>query len=324
MDIRYVKNEDLPVLLDGYAGNEIVNGRFTNDYDAAKDKSFLDVLRWRLFYKNPQKRELKEDNFAPNVIASTPPFKVVDKIVWLGHASFIIDLDGMRMVIDPIFGDLPLMRRRTVPPYDAEAIGADLVLVSHGHYDHMDIDALRRLNGMGTTYLMPLGLSQYVKKELFNTVEMGWYQLYKKADAEIIFLPAYHWHSRYGYDKNRALWGSFLIRYRGKSLYFAGDSGYNDHFKKIRRLFGDIEICILPTGAYKPDFIMKKSHMNPQESIQAFKDLGGKKFIPMHYGTFQLSDEPPSEGIGLLNSFWRDGELGGELCELSIGQVMGL
>ena len=141
-------------------------------------------------------------------------------------------------------------------------------------------------------------------------------------DIEIVFLPAYHWHSRYGFDKNRALWGSFLIRYRGKQIYFCGDSGYNTHFAKIREEYGDMDICIMPVGAYKPDFIMKHSHMNPYESMQAFRDLGGKVFVPMHYGTFILSYEPPGEGIRIARAAAAEHTLGGELRELDIGEIM--
>ncbi|MDD3468327.1 MAG: MBL fold metallo-hydrolase, partial [Campylobacterales bacterium] len=108
----------------------------------------------------------------------------------------------------------------------------------------------------------------------------------------------------------------------GVQIYFCGDSGYNTHFKQIRDEYGDMDICIMPVGAYKPEFVMKHSHMNPTESMQAFRDLGGKVFVPMHYGTFILSDEPPSEGIGIARDAAVDGTLGGKLAELDIGEIM--
>lgn len=295
--------------------------RFTNEYDASKNNSFLRVLKWRMFYKNPQKQEFESDLFVPNVIESEAPDKSTDKLIWLGHATFLIDLGGTRLLLDPCLTSPPMFKRRTKLPFGMDEIHPDLLLVSHGHYDHFDARTVKLLGDGIHTALMPTGLSRYAKKLKLNSQEMQWHQSFKHGDIEIVFLPAYHWHSRFGFDKNIALWGSFLIRYRGVQIYFCGDSGYNTHFAKIREEYGDMDICIMPVGAYKPDFIMKHSHMNPQESMQAFRDLGGKSFVPMHYGTFILSDEPPSEGIGIARSAARDATLGGELRELDIGEA---
>lgn len=295
---------------------------FTNEYDAAKHHSFIRILKWRFAYKNPQKQELQNDTFVPRVIESAAPGKGTDKLIWLGHASFIIDLGGKRLLLDPCLTSPPTIKRRTKLPFGINEIEPDLLLVSHGHYDHFDARTIKALGGNGHTTLMPLGLARYAKKLELKCVEMEWHQSFRVGDVEIIFLPSYHWHSRYGFDKNRALWGSFLIRHGGKQIYFCGDSGYNTHFAKIREEYGEMDICIMPLGAYKPDFIMKHSHMNPQESMQAFRDLGGKVFVPMHYGTFVLSDEPPGEGIKIATDAAKDGSLGGELRELDIGEIM--
>jgi len=276
-----------------------------------------------MFYKNPQKQEFENDLFVPNVIESEAPDKSSDKLMWLGHATFLIDLGGTRLLLDPCLTNPPMFKRRTKLPFGISEIHPDLLLVSHGHYDHFDARTINALGGTHTA-LVPVGLTKYTKKLNLKCVEMEWRQSFKIGDIEVVFLPAYHWHSRFGFDKNMALWGSFLIRYRGLQIYFCGDSGYNTHFAKIREEYGDMDICIMPVGAYKPDFIMKHSHMNPYESIQAFKDLGGKTFVPMHYGTFILSDEPPSEGIGIVGSAAKDGTLGGELRELDIGEEMAI
>lgn len=298
------------------------NKYFTNEYDAAKHHSFTRILKWRFAYKNPQQQEFDRDDFVPKVIEGVVPDRDTDKLIWLGHASFILDVGGKRLLIDPCLTNPPTVKRRTKLPFEIGHICLDLLLVSHGHYDHFDIRTIRALGGSGYTALMPLGLARYAKKLSIKCFEMEWGQKTMLGDIEILFLPAYHWHSRYGFDKNRALWGSFLIRYRGKQIYFCGDSGYNTHFTKIRAEYGDMDICIMPVGAYKPDFIMKHSHMDPYESMQAFRDLGGKVFVPMHYGTFALSDEPPGEGIGIAKCAAQDGSLGGELAELDIGEIM--
>jgi len=296
---------------------------FTNEYDASKNNSFARVLKWRLFYKNPQAAEFDSDTFAPRVIECDIPSKSADKLIWLGHATFLIDLGGVRLLLDPCLTHPPTVKRRTKLPFAIDEIHPDLILVSHGHYDHFDTRTIKALGG-GCTALMPLGLARYAKNLDLKCIEMDWHQSHMIADVEIVFLPAYHWHSRYGFDKNRALWGSFLIRHGGRQIYFCGDSGYNTHFAQIRERYGDMDICIMPVGAYKPDFIMKHSHMNPDESMQAFRDLGGKVFVPMHYGTFILSDEPLSEGIGMARAAAECGTLGGELMELDIGEVMEL
>ncbi len=296
--------------------------RFTNEYDAAKHNSFLRVLRWRMFYKNPQQKEFENDPFVPNVIEMDAPNKDGDKLIWMGHATFIVDLGGVRLLIDPCLTNPPTIKRRTKLPFEIEDIRPDFVLVSHGHYDHFDERTIKRLGDSVRVILMPMGLSRYAKKLGLNCIEMSWHQLFEYNGIEVFFLPAYHWHSRYGFDKNKALWGSFLIRYNGVQIYFCGDSGYNTHFKQIRDEYGDMDICIMPVGAYKPEFVMKHSHMNPTESMQAFRDLGGKVFVPMHYGTFILSDEPPSEGIGIARDAAVDGTLGGKLAELDIGEIM--
>ena len=294
---------------------------FTNEYDAAKHHSFMRILKWRFTYKNPQQQEFESDDFLPKVIEGAVPDKGIDKLIWLGHASFILDLGGKRLLLDPCLTQPPTVKRRTKLPFGIDGIKPDLILVSHGHYDHFDTRTIAAL-GVSPTALMPTGLGKYAKKLNIKCFEMEWGQKTMLGDIEIVFLPAYHWHSRYGFDKNRALWGSFLIRYRGKQIYFCGDSGYNTHFTKIRSEYGDMDICIMPVGAYKPDFIMKHSHMNPYESMQAFRDLGGKVFVPMHYGTFILSCEPPGEGIRIARAAAAEHTLGGELRELDIGEIM--
>jgi L-ascorbate metabolism protein UlaG (beta-lactamase superfamily) len=320
----YIKNPNLPTILDGYSGDKIIKNRFTNEYDAAKNNSFLRVLKWKLFCKNPQQLEAAQDTSQIGILPIDVLSKNIDKLIWLGHASFIIDINGTRILLDPCLTQPPTIKRKTELPCSIDKIKPDLVLISHGHYDHFDTKTIEALQCDSAKILMPLKLSSYVKNRAFykNIIEMGWYQKFIFNNIEILFLPAYHWHSRYGYDKNRALWGSFVMRYKGKQIYFCGDSGYNTHFAKIREVCGDMDICLLPVGAYKPDFIMKHSHMNPYESIKAFKDLGGKTFVPMHYGTFTLSWEPPNEGVQIVQDAAKNGLLSGELKELKIGEVM--
>lgn len=133
------------------------------------------------------------------------------------------------------------------------------------------------------------------------TQEAGWYQQYVIAeDFDIYLLPAHHWHKRGLADKDEVLWGSFLIKTKYKSIYFGGDSGYSKHFKDIYKTFGKIDIAILPIGTYAPRWFMRPSHMNPTEALKAYRDLHATTLIPMHFGTFDLSDEPLGEPEQIL------------------------
>jgi L-ascorbate metabolism protein UlaG (beta-lactamase superfamily) len=120
----------------------------------------------------------------------------------------------------------------------------------------------------------------------------GWYQQYITEGFELYFLPARHWAKRGLNDTNRRLWGSFLLKINGKTIYFGGDSGYGSHYKDIAKLFPEIDYAILGIGAYEPEWFMQDNHSSPEKAYQAFKDLKARYFIPMHYGTFDLSDEP--------------------------------
>jgi L-ascorbate metabolism protein UlaG (beta-lactamase superfamily) len=169
-----------------------------------------------------------------------------------------------------------------------------------------------------------LEISSLLDKQHANVKyqEAGWYQLFHLSeDVEVIFLPAKHWNRRGLTDYNITLWGSFLLRWNDKKIYFAGDSAYDIHFQEIRELLGDMDICIMPVGAYKPPFMMKEAHMNPAEAIQAFHDLGGKVFIPMHYGTYDLSDEPLGEPLSILENMEKSGKIDGKLKAMTIGEI---
>ena len=152
--------------------------------------------------------------------------------------------------------------------------------------------------------------------------EAGWYQEYRMGkNLRIIFVPAKHWGRRGLNDFNRVLWGGFLIMDGNTKLFFAGDSAYDPClFKEIRQLFGDMDICLLPVGAYSPPFVMQKAHMNPEEAVQVFSDLGGRYFIPMHYGTYDLSDEPLSEPIKRLRQCLSDKGMEHRIKELAVGE----
>jgi len=153
--------------------------------------------------------------------------------------------------------------------------------------------------------------------------EAGWYQAYDTgSDISITLLPAFHWSRRSLFDTNSILWGSYLIRTDEVTVFIAGDTGYADHFKEIGRLFDDIDYAILPIGSYEPDHIHKNSHMTPEQALQAFEDLNANTMIPVHYGTFDLSDEPIAEPMErLIQEIKRKAMPPGSVAALAIGEA---
>jgi L-ascorbate metabolism protein UlaG (beta-lactamase superfamily) len=300
---QYISNPNLPNINPDFKGNKFVDGQFSSYPWPDTDASFGNVLKW-FVSPNPQKKEKKNDDFRLVVLKNESIFSTKeDSITWLGHSSFFIRLGGKNILFDPVLYKLPFMRRYSEIPCSVESIkNIDYLLLSHGHRDHFDEPSLKKIFNQNpkVKVLAPLKLSKLVNavNENIEVEEAGWFQTFTIKDTiKITFLPALHWNRRGANDFNEMLWGSFLLETGNHKIFYAGDTAYGDHFKEIQRIVGNPTICLMPIGAYKPTFMMKASHMNPEEAIQAFKDLGGKKFIPMHYGTFDLSDEPLGEPI---------------------------
>lgn len=323
--ITYLSNPDLPIIKPGYRGNRLLDGLFVNGRDKERPPAFHDLLKWKLS-RNPQSREKRKDKFRLEVMRREEAFQSGDDVViWLGHASFFIRFMGFTMVTDPCLLDLPLLKRRAPLPVAVKEMGRiDFILVSHFHRDHFDKASIKELlrHSPDITFLFPLK-----GRHLIDACgggqgqEAGWFQKYNTAGGlEILFLPSRHWNRRALHDFNRELWGSFLLRGGGWSLYFAGDTAQGGHFRAIKALFGPVDLCLMPIGCYNPPNIMKDAHMNPEEAVRAANDLGCRRFIPMHYGTYDLTDEPRSEPIQLLRRLNRESRLEGTLKELAVGQ----
>ncbi|RLD76922.1 MAG: hypothetical protein DRJ07_15485 [Bacteroidetes bacterium] len=302
--IEYKYNTDLEIIKKGWKGNILIDDEFANN--GTKDQKFtpFDILKWKMS-KNPQALEKKDDNFALKVIENNDFLKSQeDMIVWLGHATFFIRIGGKTIITDPIFYDMPMVKRLAAMPCEVSDLNnIDFLLLSHGHRDHFDKKSITALhqNNPNIEALVPLKLADFFDKEKITNQQAGWYQKFKTgAGIEIYFMPAKHWNRRGAFDFNKTLWGSFIIKANGKTIYFAGDTAYGEHFSEINRFFGSIDYCLMPVGAYKPDYIMKESHISPNEALKAFSDLKGETFIPMHYATYDLADEPLGEPLRIL------------------------
>lgn len=315
-----MNNPKLRGLRADFPGNPRRDGRFVTAHTSRTGNGSGQILKWKLS-RNPKARAKAEDAFALEVrpVTSLPPPER-DYLIWLGHAAFLIHVAGLTLLTDPCLTAPPLMRRRSPVPLDLGAVPVDCVLVSHGHYDHLDLKTLARLQGPALTALVPLGLGPLVRagNPRIRVQEADWYQVFDTPGAlQVTLLPAHHWSRRGLTDLNRTLWGSFRIAWPGGSLYFAGDTGYAGHFRETAALTGPVDVALLPIGAYDPDYVMRESHMNPEEALQAATDLEARRIVPMHYGTFDLTDEPAGEPLRRLLA-----AEDGRVAPVAVGEVL--
>lgn len=300
--MEYKYNPDLPFIKDNWQGNPYQDGAF----QYLQDPFFPE---WRTVLKmvsspNPQHREKKKDKWTPSVSQdnSWMKDKSTDFIIWLGHASFIIQLGGVRIITDPVLYSMPMVPRRVFPPFTVKDItNIDYILISHDHRDHCDRKTIKVLvaNNPDASILSALGMEQTIAGWIGNTslVTAGWYQRYTLPDhhPQITFLPTRHWSRRGLFDFNQVLWGAFMIEHKERTYYFGGDSAMQWHFKETGELFPNIDLAMLAIGAYAPAYMMQGAHMNPEEAVEALELLGARHLMPMHHGTYDLSNEPASE-----------------------------
>lgn len=288
--------------------------------------SLREILKF-ITQRNPQKEIKKLATWRIPVLKNEQWLNdSSDKIVWIGHASFFIQLSGIRILIDPIFGNLPVAKRYSELPIDPnKLLNINYILVSHAHYDHCDKKSIRLLaeNNPKAEIFCGLKLNNLIGKWIKNPVqEAGWYQQYQiKNDLKITFLPSRHWANRSMFDVNTTLWGGFMIAHKGKCIYFGGDSGYGSHFKEIGDLFQNIDVALIGAGAYAPTWFMGQHHQNPRQALDAFHATRAKTFIPFHYGTFDSADEPMEEPEQILNKLKTEGMIRNDLMILKLGEV---
>jgi L-ascorbate metabolism protein UlaG (beta-lactamase superfamily) len=273
--------------------------QFFNPYRRA-DRSLREVYRWmRTRERTAWPASLPLGTHEPPP-ASVAPGHVA--ITFIGHATFLIRTATCTLLTDPVFTSHagPFGRfgpRRVRPPGIARSAlpPIDVVLVSHNHYDHMQPSSLRSFRG--ASFVAPLGVGRYLPS---STHELDWWGTVRRGSAEITCVPAQHFSARTPWDRNRTLWGGFVVRADGASVYFAADSGYSPQFAEIGARCPGIDVALLPIGAYEPRWFMTPAHMNPDEAVRAHLDVRARVSVGMHFGTFQLTDEPIDEPLRAL------------------------
>ncbi len=237
-----------------------------------------------------------------------PPHIGPDDVVvtFVGHATFLIQVASINLLTDPVYSERasPVSfagpRRVRAPGVRFDDLPAiSLVLLSHNHYDHCDLRTLRALDRRFQPRLVaPVGNGRLLRSAGIRQVEeIDWWQSASAAPLPVTLTPAQHFSARSMLDRNRALWGGFLIAAGGRRILFAADSGYGPHFREIAARLGPVDLALLPIGAYEPRWFMKDIHMNPAEAVQAHLDLGARHSIAMHFGTFQLTPEGIDEPV---------------------------
>ncbi|MCP9236121.1 MBL fold metallo-hydrolase [Lewinella sp. JB7] len=310
--MEYLLNPALPVhpaRADRWRGNPIVGKEFQYLHEPFAPR-WSKVMRMMLT-PNPQRSEKKRDHWVPRVSPDVSYLgdRSRNWIVWLGHACFLLQLNGLRFLTDPQLTDMPLVPRRVHPPFGyGDLRGIDYLLLSHDHRDHVDKDCIRTIvaNNRIAKILCPLRLSGVIKDWVGETVveEAAWFQRYDLAGTgvSIHLLPSRHWCRRGLRDFNHVLWGSFMIEAavgegEDRRIYFGGDSGKTPYWEEIGRMFPGIDVAMLGIGAYAPEYMMREAHANPAEAFTGYRDLEARYWWPMHHGTYDLSNEPASEPI---------------------------
>jgi L-ascorbate metabolism protein UlaG (beta-lactamase superfamily) len=299
--------------------------RYQN-YDNVENKNtFSDILRW-----STERRKKKKD-----LVTQIPliEHKEIDRlqknkqdlsITWIGHSTFLIQFAGMNILTDPVWAKrMGLQKRLTAPGLSLEDLPEiDIVIISHGHYDHLDFPTLSKLTG-DITFYVPAGLKQlFIRKGYQKVIEANWWETVSHQHVRLTFVPAQHWTKRTLTDTNTSHWGGWVMESpeTEHTVYFAGDSGYFRGFKEIGERF-PVDIVLMPIGAYEPEWFMNVSHINPEDSIKAYLELKGKKFIPMHYGAYRLADDTGPEALDRLLKEWERLKLDREqLVVLKIGE----
>jgi L-ascorbate metabolism protein UlaG (beta-lactamase superfamily) len=293
---------------------------FRNNYSNAERASFW-KWQWERWQKGLPKVPDGGWHFPVDVpdVAFLKSNRTEFTATWIGHSTVLLQIGGVNILTDPIFSERasPVSfagPKRVVPPApDIEHLPhIDIVLISHNHYDHLDlpsVEQLARQPGGPPRFYVPLGLERWFSNLGIVADEMDWWDSRNDAGLVVHFAPAQHWSARTLWDRNETLWGSFVIEHPRFRVMFTGDTGYSQDFADIQRRFQSFDLAVIPIGAYAPRWFMAAQHVDPEEAVRIHRDLHARQSLAVHWGTFVLTDEPMDEPPQRLAQALRDADL---------------
>ena len=317
----------LPLLL--FSSLIMPNERFKNTDEDAAGKSFREFLKWSFTNKKPELVAIdSSDEWKELTPTST------DYLVWIGHATYLINKDGLTILTDPVFSKRASPVRfagpkRLIPPAIPidQLPNIDVITVSHNHYDHLDLRSLKKIYkaNPNAIFLVPKGDKKRLERRgIENVKEFLWWEDIEIKGSKFTFTPVQHWSARGIADRNKSLWGGWFMNLKSELIYHAGDTGYSSDLIETKKRLGSPSLSLIPVGAYAPRWFMKTNHVNPPEAIQVAIDLESERNFGMHWGTFQLTDEEIMEPPELLNQALEERGLSEDFFKvLKPGQVVG-
>jgi N-acyl-phosphatidylethanolamine-hydrolysing phospholipase D len=289
-----------------------IDERFQNPWNIMEKHSMWKVLKWRMTRKEEPKEippvEVLDQTLPvlkPDLdLLRDPPVDGV-RVTWFGHATVLVQMDGVTVLADPIFSDraspIPFLgpkRFRPVPCSVEDLPRIDAVVISHNHYDHLDRPTVQLLNarfGVDLRWFVPMGMASWFRDlGVCNVVELTWWtgrEVNSTSDVKVIFTPNQHWSKRTTANDNRSLWGSWSVIGPRHRFFFAGDTGYCPAFKIIGEKFGPFDAAAIPIGAYEPRWFMQYPHVDPAQAVTIHRDVRSKSSLGIHWGTFPLAFE---------------------------------
>ncbi|WDZ97741.1 MBL fold metallo-hydrolase [Herbaspirillum sp. WKF16] len=301
--------------------NRTENG-FRNNYPQTERASFW-KWQWERLTQGLPKPPANDYRFPVQKpdLAWLKANRIAPSVTWIGHATAFIQIGGKNVLTDPMFSQraspfsfIGPERKVPLPVQVSELPHVDVVVISHNHYDHLDRASVEQLNlqpGGPPLFLVPLGLLAWFNDiGITNVREMDWWDRLSLGSLDIYFVPAAHWSARGLFDRSETLWGGWVLRNLkmpattetpeseqsdAYSIYFAGDTGYSKDFRDIGERFGRFDLALIPIGAYAPRWFMQNQHVDPAQAVQIHEDVRAKRSIGIHWGTFELADEPLDE-----------------------------
>jgi len=301
------------------------DGRFHNPWPDSEPRGFGDLFRWGVQRRMQRLAKTPERGFFP---ISTPAISFPhaaagqSSATWIGHSTVLLQLDGLNVITDPVFSQraspfrLAGPRRIMDPALPIDALPPlDVVLLSHSHYDHLDVSAVRQIAKLypAATWVVPLELGAYLRRfGVHEIVELDWWQETRIGALRVTATPARHFSARWLNDRNETLWCGYALELNGARAYFAGDTAYHPAFGEIGSRCGPFHFVMIPIGAYDPRWFMHSMHVDPEEAVQIFQDLATAHpgephplMLAIHWGTFRLTDEPMDEPPRRALERWR-------------------